>query len=75
MGRYYEPVAQMLHDAGLFVSATNPLLIREYGNNSLHKVKTDKADSPKIAQYGLDHRAELRQHTPVENKHSRVFPV
>ena len=65
-GRYYEPVAQMLHDAGVFVSAVNPLLIKEYGNNSLRRVKTDKADSLKIARYGLDSWAELRQHTPMD---------
>ncbi len=65
-GRYYEPVAQMLHDAGVFVSAVNPLLIKEYGNNSLRKVKTDKADSLKIARYGLDNWSELRQHSPMD---------
>lgn len=65
-GRYYEPVAQMLHDAGIFVSAVNPLLIKQYGNNSLRKVKTDKADSVKIARYGLDNWCELRQHTPMD---------
>jgi transposase len=65
-GRYYEPVAQQLCDAGIFVSAVNPLLIREYGNNSLRHVKTDKADSLKIARYGLDNWAELREHTPME---------
>jgi len=56
----------MLCDAGLFVSAVNPLLIKEYGNNSLRRVKTDKADSLKIARYGLDNWAELRQHTPMD---------
>ena len=65
-GRYYEPVAQLLHDAGIFVSAVNPLLIKEYGNNSLRKVKTDKADALKIARYGLDNWTELREHTPVD---------
>lgn len=65
-GRYYEPVAQLLHDAGIFVSAVNPKLIKDYGNNSLRKVKTDKADSLKIARYGLDNWAELRQHTPMD---------
>lgn len=65
-GRYYEPVAQMLHKAGIFVSAVNPLLIKEYGNNSLRKVKTDKADSLKIARYGLDNWAELRQYSPMD---------
>ena len=34
-GRYYESVAKVLHEAGLYVSAVNPLLIKEYGNNSL----------------------------------------
>lgn len=65
-GRYYEPVAQMLSDSGVFVSAVNPLLIKEYGNNSLRKVKTDKADSLKIARYGLDNWGELRQHSPMD---------
>lgn len=65
-GRYYEPVAQLLHDAGVFVSAVNPKLIKDYGNNSLRRVKTDKADSRKIARYGLDNWVELRQHTPMD---------
>lgn len=65
-GRYYEPIAQLLHEAGIFVSAVNPLLIKEYGNNSLRKLKTDKADSLKIARYGLDNWVELRQHSPMD---------
>lgn len=65
-GRYYEPVAQVLSDAGIFVSAVNPLPIKEYGNNSLRKAKTDKADSLKIARYGLDNWGELRQHSPMD---------
>ena len=56
----------MLYDAGIFVSAVNPLLIKEYGNNTLRKVKTDKADSLKIARYGLDNWADLREHTPMD---------
>lgn len=46
-GRYYEPVAHLLHAAGFFVSAVNPKLIKDYGNNSLRQVKTDKADALK----------------------------
>lgn len=30
-GRYYEAVAKALHEAGFFVCAVNPLLIKEYG--------------------------------------------
>ena len=52
-GRYYEPVARFLHEEGVFVSAVNPKLIKDYGNNTLRKVKTDKADARKIARYGL----------------------
>ena len=65
-GRYYEGIAKVLHEAGLFVSAVNPLLIKEYGNNSLRKVKTDKADAMKIAKYALDNWAELRDYTPMD---------
>lgn len=65
-GRYYEPVARKLHEAGMFVSAVNPKLIKNYGNNSLRKVKTDKADSKKIARYGLDNWVELRQYTSMD---------
>lgn len=65
-GRYYEPIAQAIHDRGLFVSAVNLLLIREYGGNSLRRVKTDKADARKIARYGLDNWTELREYTPMD---------
>lgn len=65
-GRYYESIAMVLHGAGLFVSAVNPLLIKEYGNNSLRKVKTDKADAMKIARYALDNWVELRNYTPMD---------
>ena len=43
-----------------------PLLIKQYGNNSLRNVKTDKADSMKIARYALDNWAELRDYTPMD---------
>lgn len=63
-GRYYESVANVLHEAGLYVSAVNPLLIKEYGGNSLRKVKTDKADAMKIARYAIDNWVDLRDYTP-----------
>ena len=65
-GRYYEPIARFLHEEGIFVSAVNPKLIKDYGNNTLRKLKTDKADVRKIARYGLDNWVELRQHTPMD---------
>lgn len=65
-GRYYEPVAQVLHEIGVYVSVVNPILIHEYGNNSLRHVKTDKKDALKIARYGLDNWVYLREYTPME---------
>lgn len=61
-GRYHEPMARWLSDAGLFVSAVNPKLIKDFDNASLRKVKTDKADSVKIARYTLDKWHDLKQY-------------
>lgn len=66
-GRYYEQIAQYLHDEGIYVSAVNPKLIKDYGTgNTLRHVKTDKADAKKIAKFGLDRWTELREHTPMD---------
>ena len=32
-GRYYEPVANWLSDAGIFVSTVNPILIKDFGDD------------------------------------------
>ncbi len=59
-------MAQWLSDAGLFVSAINSKLIKDFGNNSLRKVKTDKADAIKIARYTLDNWCELKSYTNTD---------
>ena len=53
-GSYHVPVAWVLHSAGLYVSVVNAVLVHDYGNNSLRRVKTDKKDSIKLANYALD---------------------
>lgn len=65
-GRYYEPMVRWLSGAGLFVSAVNPKLIKDFDINSLRRVKTDKADAKKIARYALDKWPELRQYTAMD---------
>ena len=65
-GRYHEPVALALREAGIFVSVVNPKLIKDFGNNSLRKVKTDKADAVKIARYGLEYWEEMREYTETD---------
>ena len=66
-GSYYYPIAYALHEAGLFVSAVHAKLIHDFGNNTIRKVKTDKADSIKIANYGLNHWLELPEYIPEED--------
>lgn len=66
-GRYHEPVAQELHDHGIFVSVVNPLAIHGYcSGGTVRKVKNDQKDSLKIAKFALDHWVDLREYTPMD---------
>ncbi len=71
-GRYYELVATWLSDADIFVSAVNPILIREFGDDSLRAPKTDKADSKKIARYTLDRWAKLKQYGGMDKTRNQL---
>ena len=66
-GRYYESVAMSMYQAGFFVSAVNPLAIKDYQKGiTVRKVKTDKADALKIAQFAIDKWDILPQYTPMD---------
>lgn len=71
-GRYYEPIASWLSDAGIFVSAVNPILIKDFGDDSLRAPKTDKADSQKIARYALDRWVKLKQYGTMDKTRSQL---
>ena len=71
-GRYYEPLLQWLAASDLFVTAVNPKLIKDFGNNTLRRVKTDKADAKKIARYALDNWCDLRQHTGMDTTRAQL---
>lgn len=62
-GSYYLPIAIELRNSGLRVCAVNAQLIHGFGNNSIRKVKTDRADAVKIAKYALIHWGELSEYT------------
>ena len=66
-GNYHAPVAKQLHDAGLYVSVVNAKLVHGYGNNDLRRVKTDRKDAIKLANYGLDRWLTLPRYIPEEN--------
>jgi transposase len=67
-GTYFEPIAQFLHNNGIFVSVVNALLVHDYGGNSLRKVKTDKKDALKLASYTLDRWTELEEYVPADEQ-------
>lgn len=73
-GRYYEPVARQLSQAGFFVSTVNPQIICHFQgqDNPLRRVKTDKADSVKIARYTLDSWTKLKQYNLMDELRSQL---
>lgn len=71
-GRYHEPMARWLSDAGLFVSTVNPKLIKDFDSGTLRKVKTDKADAVKIARYTLDRWRDLTQYGLMDELRSQL---
>lgn len=64
-GRYGDPIARHLHDSDIFVCTVNPILINRYdGKTTVRKVKTDKKDALKIANWAIDHWLDLREYIP-----------
>ena len=66
-GSYCQPIARALHEEGLYVSIVHSLLIHDFGNNTIRRVKTDKADAVKIAAYALSNWLKLPKFVPEED--------
>ena len=62
-GMYWRPIAMTLKEAGFYVSVVNAILIHNFSDNSIRKVKTDRADAMKIANYGLTFWIDLQEYT------------
>ena len=62
-GMYWRPIAMTLKEAGFYVSVVNAILIHNFSDNSIRKVKTDRADAMKIANYGLTFWSDLQEYT------------
>ena len=71
-GRYYEVLAHQLSEENLFVSAITPKLIKDFDNDSLRKVKSDKADAVKIARYALDKWQNLKQYSVMDQLRNQL---
>lgn len=66
-GKYYQPIAHFLYDSGFFVSVIHAKLIHDFANNSIRKIKTDKADAVKSANYGLSNWQDLKPFSKDED--------
>ena len=71
-GRYYEALAHQLSNAGIFTCAINPKLIKDFDNDSLRKVKSDKEDAVKIARYALDKWDNLKPHSVTDEMRNQL---
>lgn len=71
-GAYHLPLLQSLQEAGFFVCVVNPLLMKKYASVSIRKVKTDKLDAVKIANYGLEHWSSLQNYQPREGTYAEL---
>lgn len=73
-GMYWRPIALALKNAGFFVSVVNAMLIHDFSDNSIRKVKTDRADSLKIANYALTFWRELRNYS-LEDENRQLLKI
>jgi len=72
-GIYHLPLLQSLKMAGFFVAVINPLLLKKYAaSSSLRKVKTDKLDAVKIADYGISKWHSLTDYSLSEDSYTQL---
>lgn len=71
-GAYHLPVLISLYKAGIFVSVVNPLVMKRYASTALRKGKTDKLDSVRIANYGIEHWFSLKQYQPLDKTYEEL---
>jgi transposase len=65
-GRYYEQVAEFLHEAGHAVSVVNPAQIKAYADSQLRRNKTDGLDAALIADFCRTQQPPLWTPPPAE---------
>lgn len=71
-GTYHLPVLYTLKQFGIFVAVINPLVMKRYASTAIRKGKTDKLDSIKIANYGLDNWFHLEDYQPSEEVYTQL---
>ena len=69
---YHFPVVSYLQENDIFISVINPLIIKKYASMDIRKVKTDKADSLKLASYILDNYRHLVNYSAENEIYSEL---
>ncbi len=69
---YHLSVLNYLKEKGIFVSVINPLIMKKYVSMTLRKGKTDKMDSIKIANYGIDNWFRLEEYQVTDEIYSEL---
>lgn len=71
-GHYHLPLLNALVERNYFVCIENALIIKKYCDLDLRKVKNDRKDSLKLAQYCSERWFKLRKFEPSDNIRSEL---
>ena len=65
-GGYHQVVVTKLLTSNIFTVVVNPYIMKKYCAATLRKAKTDKIDSIRIANYGIDHWFSMTAYCPPD---------
>ncbi len=71
-GGYHQVVVAKLLSAGIFTVVVNPYIMKKYCAAALRKAKTDKIDSVRIANYGIDHWFSMTAYCPPDEVYEEL---
>jgi transposase len=71
-GGYHHVVVSKLLAADIFTVVVNPYIMKKYCSATLRKAKTDKIDSIKIANYGIDHWFSMTAYCPPDEVYAEL---
>ena len=71
-GGYHNVVVAKLLSADIFTVVVNPYIMKKYCAATLRKAKTDKIDSIRIANYGIDHWFSMTAYCPPDEVYEEL---
>ncbi len=71
-GGYHQVVVTKLLEADIFTVVVNPYIMKKYCAANLRKAKTDKIDSIRIANYGIDHWFSMSAYCPPDEVYAEL---